>query len=261
MISKTHHFFLLDIRPWPIIISLNCFNAFFSLIIFFKKTLVINFSARIITLALCSILWWMNYRKEFNISGLIRRDLERGLKFSMLLFISSEVFFFFSFFWAYFHFFLSPCLETRLIWPASQTKMFDYTNVPIVNTLILLTSGVTITVSHFYALEGQKTLALSWSLVTGVLGLAFTALQVQEYFSSFFSIRDGTFGTSFFMLTGFHGLHVIIGSTYIIINFLYFYKFSYCDRRVVRFELASWYWHFVDVVWIFLYFFLYYLNF
>lgn len=261
MIRKNHHFFSLNFNLWPLVISLNCINLFFSLVIFFKKMVLTNFLFGLLILSFWAFSWWLNYRGEFNVSGSIRRDLDQGLKFSMLLFISSEVFFFFSFFWAYFHFFLSPCLEARLIWPCSFTKIFDYSNVPMLNTLILLGSGVTITIRHFFIVKGEKTLSIFWSFLTGAMGLLFTALQAQEYRASFFSLRDGRFGTSFFMLTGFHGLHVIIGTTFIIINAVYFFKFSFCKDRVLRFEMASWYWHFVDVVWIFLFFFLYYINF
>lgn len=260
MIRKNHHFLILNPRSWPFLASIGAFNVFFSLCLFLKFNNSYNFIVSILLLIVLRFFWWLNYRKELNIFGYIRENLEESLKFSILLFISSEVFFFFSFFWSYFHFFLSPELEVRFIWPYFSLKRFDPFGVPLLNTFILLSSGLTITLRHYYIIKGDDLRRLLYSFVTVVLGLTFTFLQWEEYQNSFFSIRDGSFGSAFFLLTGFHGIHVIIGTIYILVNLKYFKKYSFYGNMMVGFEIAAWYWHFVDVVWIFLYFNLYYFN-
>lgn len=260
MIRKTHHFLVLDPSSWPVISTLNIFRIFFSFLIFLKLGILINLVLRAFLLLLSRFSWWFNYRKELNMTGSMRKNIENRLKFSMILFISSEVFFFFSFFWSYFHFFLAPDLEVRFSWPFFSLKRFDPFGVPLLNTFILLSSGVTITISHYFITKKKNSHSLIFSFITVFLGLFFSFLQWIEYKNSFFSITDGSFGSSFFILTGFHGLHVIIGTVFILVNLKYFRKFSFHVRSIVSFEIAAWYWHFVDVVWIFLYFCLYYSN-
>lgn len=260
MFRKTHHHFLLRYNPWPLIVRICSFNLVFSVLLLFKfrltQPLLLSFSF----ISFLSLTWWIFYSKELNLEGKESLGLEEGIKFSMILFISSEVFFFFSFFWSYFHFFLSPLVETSLHWPPLQVEMFDASDVPLINTLVLMSSGVTVTLSHYFLVENYKKSYLVFLFFTIVLGIFFTYLQWIEYNNSFFSLRDSTFGTSFFMLTGFHGIHVIIGTMFLSIVFLRSFFFSSCAEESIRFELASWYWHFVDVVWLFLYFCLYYLN-
>lgn len=260
MIIKYRYYFLLRLNSWAIVARLNSFNLILSILILFKfgnsNLMFFNITALIIT----SFIWWLLYRGEHNTEGTNSFNLEQGLKFSILLFISSEVFFFFSFFWSYFHYFLSPTLEVGIIWPPNHLNAFDYINVPLINTIILLTSGVTVTMSHHYLTESKFGLSNKLLLLTLVLGLIFTSLQVIEYKTSFFVIRDSTFGTSFFVLTGFHGLHVLIGTLFLAVTLWRNFYSASSKKEYLRFELASWYWHFVDVVWIFLYFLLYYLN-
>lgn len=261
MITFTHYFYILKTRPWPLISSLRAFNLIFSLLIFFKFQNFLSFFYNFLNISLIRFFWWFHYRGENNLEGSISSNLEKGLKFSIILFISSEVLFFFSFFWSYFHFFLRPTIETGSIWPPFKIEMFDYCNVPLINTLLLLTSGVTITISHYFLIENENKKFNFFLLLTIFLGLIFTFLQVLEYLNSFFSIRDSTFGTSFFVLTGFHGIHVIVGTLFLISVFYRSLKnMISSSKNFLRFELSSWYWHFVDVVWIFLYFIIYYLN-
>lgn len=260
MITKSHYYFNLNYSPWPIISRLNSFNLFLSILNFIKFSSYFAFLFNVMIISLSRILWWIFYRGEFSLEGKNSRVLEKGIKLSILLFISSELFFFFSFFWSYFHFFLSPTIETGLIWPPENIVPFDCLNVPLINTLILIRSGVRITMRHHYLIRGKKINSFVILLATLILGLIFTILQALEYNRSFFSIGDSTFGTTFFMLTGFHGIHVIVGTIFLTRVLFRQYKFSSSKENSLRFELSSWYWHFVDVVWIFLYFTLYYLN-
>lgn len=260
MITKTHHFFTLAPNPWPLISSLLSFNLLFSLLVFLKFSEEANFLLNLLAISIASFTWWFSYRGEFNLEGKSSFLLEKGLKMSIILFISSEIFFFFSFFWSYFQFFLSPTIETGLTWPPFAVEIFDCFNVPLINTLVLIRSGLTVTLRHFFLIESDIKFFRLNLFLTISLGFFFRILQVIEYSSSFFSIRDCTFGTSFFMLTGFHGIHVLIGSLFLFSCFLRGLKLSTSHNRFLGFEIASWYWHFVDVVWIFLFFFLYYLN-
>lgn len=261
MTRKTHHFFLLPLRPWPVLASISSFSIITSLLIFFKYQNATLMLINISILSICAFLWWGVYRDEFNYEGFSSLRLENGVKFSIILFISSEVFFFFSFFWSYFHFYLSPMIERGLSWPPVYVEIFDFTNIPLINTLVLMRSGVTVTMSHFFLINQKLKYCHFWLVRTVSLGGFFSYLQWLEYKNSFFCISDGVFGTSFFVLTGFHGLHVLIGSLFLFKVLLRSQSVRSSSSRFLRFELASWYWHFVDVVWIFLYFFLYYLRF
>lgn len=260
MINKTHYLFLLNFSPWPLLIRLNSFNLILSFFFFLKFFDLIWFLIRLTSISLTSFFWWINYSSEFNLEGKNSDTLERGIKIAMILFIFSEVFFFFSFFWSYFHFILSPVLELGLYWPSENLIFFDFLRVPIINTLILIGSGLTVTARHYYLIKGGKKKSKIWLAATIFLGVLFSLFQLIEYKNSFFSIRDGRFGSSFFVLTGFHGIHVLIGSIFLLSTLIRSVHISGAKSRLLRFELSSWYWHFVDLVWIFLYFFLYYLS-
>lgn len=251
---------MLMLRPWPLLCRLGSFNLLTSLLLFFKYGEKYNFFGNLYLLTRVVFFWWVAYRGEFNLEGKASFVLESGVKFRIILFISSEVFFFFSFFWAYFQYYLSPTLEVGMSWPPVGIEVFDFSNIPLINTLVLMGSGLTVTISHYFLINNNMKLSNFWLAATLLLGMFFTYLQVEEYCRAFFSINDGNFGTSFFLLTGFHGLHVCIGSTFLLIVLLRSRFLRSSSRNFLRFELASWYWHFVDVVWIFLYFFLYYLN-
>lgn len=260
MITKNHRYFLLKNRPWPLLRSLNSFRFMFSLLLFLKYNLYVCLSFNVFNISFCAFVWWMFYSGEFTLEGITTNTLIEGLKYSMILFISSEIFFFFSFFWSYFHFYLSPTIETGMIWPPSFVHSFDCLNVPLINTLVLITSGLTVTMSHHFLIRGNNKMSRLFLFLTLILGVGFTILQGIEYERSFFRIRDSTFGTSFFILTGFHGIHVIIGTIFLSVVLIRFFKIIASKEERVRFEIASWYWHFVDVVWLFLYYSLYYLN-
>lgn len=259
MIRKTHYFFLLNLRPWPFIIRISSFNLLLSLIFFLKFFSFNCFFLSLLNLIIISFFWWITYRSEFNLEGKNSLTLEKGIKLRIILFISSEVFFFFSFFWSYFHYFLSPRIELGLRWPPVNIEPFDFLGVPLINTLVLIRSGLTVTVRHYFLIEGKSKNSNFWLFLTISLGIFFSFLQIMEYKNSFFSIRDRRFGTSFFMLTGFHGIHVLIGSIYLATTLIRSIYISRSTSNFLSFELSSWYWHFVDVVWIFLYCFLYYI--
>lgn len=261
MIKNFHSFFPLSYNPWPVIASLGVFNFGLAMVIFFKSFDRFPLIIAILLLVLSSMNWWNSYRNEYNTEGYTSFKMEEGLKFSFILFISSEILFFFSFFWGFFHFLLNPQMELGHIWPPVDLMNFDYIIVPLLNTLLLLSSATALTMAHNDLIQGLKPGCVKKIVYTILLGLIFRFFQGIEYRSSFFSLRDGTYGSSFFILTGFHGLHVIIGFSFLLVvawRISKLYVGSKCESS--SFEISRWYWHFVDVVWIFLYFFLYYLN-
>jgi cytochrome c oxidase subunit 3 len=171
----------------------------------------------------------------------------------MALFIASEVMFFSAFFWAYFSSSLNPKEATGGVWPPQGLLTFDPFEIPLLNTLVLLTSGVTVTWAHHAMREGDRKGTLQGLGLTVILGLFFTALQVFEYSHAAFGFRDGIYPSTFFMATGFHGFHVIIGTIFLAVCWLRAYRGDFRPDHHFGFEAAAWYWHFVDVVWLFLF--------
>lgn len=189
--------------------------------------------------------------------GLSSPHLETGLKFSFFLFICSEVFLFFSFFWSYFHYFLSPTFNLNHSWPPFTLGIFDFLDIPLLNTFLLLSSGVRVTASHSSLISGNLKYFFSFLILTYILGFVFRFFQYLEYSNSFFRCNDASFGSCFYTLTGFHGIHVLIGRMFLIYVRARILTGLYSEFDFVSFELSRWYWHFVDVVWAFLYFFVY----
>jgi len=171
--------------------------------------------------------------------------------------IVSEVLFFVSFFWAFFHRRISPTIELGQNWPSLSIITFNPMRIPLINTILLLSSGVTVTWSHHEILKKDFSKATLSLIITITLGAIFTMLQGFEYLEAPFCISDSSFGSVFFITTGFHGLHVIIGSVFLIVSLVRFIKILNSKTHIVGFECAAWYWHFVDVVWLFLYSILY----
>lgn len=260
MITKTNNYYLLNLNPWAILRTIRAANFIISLLLFLKLHLLRRVILRSFFIILILYSWSLGYRSEFKAEGLLNCYLSDGLKTSFILFIRSEVFFFFSFFWSYFHFFLNPLSEVGSQWPPSLVESFDYSNVPLINRIILLSSGVTVTARHNFLNKSNLILSSIWLALTVLLGVVFTYLQALEYNNSFFAIRDSTFGSRFFMLTGFHGLHVIIGTIFLTRILLNYTKTLTDSNRRIGFEIARWYWHFVDVVWLFLFYSIYYLT-
>lgn len=161
--------------------------------------------------------------------------------------------FFFAFFWAFFAASIAPTIEIGNIWPPKGIDAFNPFEVPLVNTLILLCSGTTITYSHHAITAGNKSEAVFGLLLTIILAVVFTALQAFEYVTANFCISDGIFGSTFFLATGFHGFHVFIGTVFLAVCLVRMVLNHFTTEHHFGFEAAAFYWHFVDVVWLFLY--------
>nr|QIV24606.1 cytochrome c oxidase subunit III [Aesa media] len=251
--QKNHPYHLVDVSPWPLLGALGAMITMMGLIKWFhfyeSNLLFLGF----LIMSLVMYQWWRDIIREATYQGLHTYNVTIGLRWGMILFITSEVFFFISFFWGFFHNSLSPSIELGMIWPPKGIQTFNPIEIPLLNTLILLTSGLTVTWAHHSLMENNYNQALQGLALTVTLGMYFTVLQAYEYLESPFTIADSAYGSSFFMATGFHGIHVIIGTTFLMVCLGRHFLNHFSSIHHFGFEAAAWYWHFVDVVWLFLY--------
>lgn len=255
VIRHTCH--LVDESPWPLLASLGGLSLTSGLLKWFHLYDVSLFIRALILILLIVFQWWRDVSREGTLIGYHTFLVELGLRWGMILFIASEVFFFIRFFWAFFHSRLCANVELGTVWPPSGVLRFDPFRVPLLNTIILLSSGFRVTWAHHALIAGHHTQVKTALIITVILGAYFTALQALEYVEARFAFADSAYGSTFFLATGFHGIHVLVGTIFL----------SVCLKRLITnrfrhthhfgFEAAAWYWHFVDVVWLFLYLMLY----
>lgn len=255
--SHGHPYHLVDISPWPLTGSVSAIILTTGLVKWFHQFNINLLLLRFLAIVLTIIQWWRDITREGTYQGLHTRVVIKGLRCGIILFILSEVLFFFSFFWAFFHRSLSPAVEIGITWPPLGIKPFNPFQIPLLNTTILLSSGATVTWAHQSIIESNFTQAAQSLGFTIILGVYFTFLQAYEYLEASFTIADSIYGATFFVTTGFHGLHVIIGSTFLAVCWYRLYICHFSSGHHFGFEAAAWYWHFVDVVWLFLYVFIY----
>lgn len=198
-----------------------------------------------------SMMAWYQTRRDLSRTPHFNCSQGIALRYDFIYYIWSIIFF--SFFWAFFHRSLAPSIEIGLIWPPRGVLPFNPFQVPLLNTIILLGSGVTVTWAHHRIIENNFSQAFLGLLLTVTLGVYFTSLQALEYWEASFTISDSAYGSTFFIATGFHGIHVIIGTTFLIVCLSRHIKSHFSRNHHFGFEAAAWYWHFVDVVWLFLY--------
>jgi cytochrome c oxidase subunit 3 len=205
--------------------------------------------------------WWGDVIREAQFQGDHTRVVQISHRYGMILFIASEVMFFVAWFWAYFNSALFPGDPVHYardalfggVWPPKGIETFDPWHLPLLNTLILLTSGTTVTWAHHALLENDRR-GLKWGLLlTILLGACFTCVQAFEYHHAAFSFAGNIYGATFFMATGFHGFHVLVGTIFLIVCLIRAMKGHFTPTQHLGFEFAAWYWHFVDVVWLFLF--------
>lgn len=254
---KNHPYHLVDYRPWPLLGSLGTFTILIGFIKWFHLHnpnllflgILINF--------LVIFQWWRDIIRERTFQGLHTNKVTLGLRWGIILFITSEVFFFLAFFWRFLHASLAPSVELGINWPPKGIVTFNPLEIPLLNTLILLTSGLTVTWAHHSIIENDYHQSLQGLALTVILGFYFSLLQGYEYIQAPFTIADSVYGSTFFMTTGLHGLHVLIGSTFLFVCLIRLYYNHFSSLHHFGFEAAAWYWHFVDVVWLFLYILIY----
>ena len=263
MINQYHPFHLVFPRPWPLLVSISTISILLGAA-FWSHTKQPNLMLiRTLTVTLACSQWWRDVSRESSFQGFHTNLVMNGLRWGIILFITSEILFFFSFFWTFFHRSLSPNLELGLIWPPLGIQAINPYQVPLLNTTVLLASGITVTLSHHSLIKKYINISKLSLVITLILGFYFTILQAWEYWETSYNIRDSSFGSSFFLATGFHGIHVIVGTLFLLFCYIRLKINLFSFNHHLGFEAAIWYWHFVDVVWLFLYRFIYwwsYLN-
>jgi len=251
--APKHPYHLVDPSPWPIVGSIAAGATTVGAVMFMHGgwpwLLPIGFALILLTM----FFWFRDVVREATFQHLHTPIVQLGLRYGMLLFIASEVMFFSAFFWAYFSAALYPTAAMGGMWPPKGIHPFDPFEVPFLNTLILLTSGTTVTWAHHALLENNRKGLIQGLTLTVILGVCFTSLQAYEYSHAAFGFTQGIYPSTFFMATGFHGAHVIIGTTFLFVCLMRAIKGHFRPDHHFGFEAAAWYWHFVDVVWLFLF--------
>lgn len=246
---------LVSPSPWPIITSISLLALTTSTVLtmhcFGNAGRFLTFA--LIILVASMFLWFKDIIIEATYIGSHTLAVQRGIAMGIGLFIISEVFFFLSVFWAFFHSSLSPTVELGAQWPPLGIECPNFLELPLLNTIILLASGVTVTYAHHSLIKGNRNASLYGIAFTIVLALVFTFCQGLEYSVSGFTISDGTFGSVFYFSTGFHGIHVLVGTIFILVAGIRCFMYHFTQNHHVGLEGSIMYWHFVDVVWLLLY--------
>lgn len=248
-----HPYHLVDPSPWPYVMGSGALLTTFGAVIYFHYSIFYFLFLGLLLILFCFIMWLKDVIRESTYQGNHTIMALYGLKLGFILFIVSEILFFFSFFWAFFHSSLSPSVEIGVMWPPIGINPLNPFSIPLLNTVILLSSGATVTWAHHSIVSGNRLDSILGLSLTVLLGVIFTMLQGLEYFEAPFSVADSVYGSTFFVATGFHGLHVIIGTIFLFTCLIRLYYSHFTKTHHFGFEAASWYWHFVDVVWLFLY--------
>jgi cytochrome c oxidase subunit 3 len=262
--AKHHDYHLVDPSPWPFVGSISAFITAIGAVIWMHGSTIAVMLVGLAGVLYTMFMWWRDVVHESH-KGDHTPVVGLHLRYGMIMFIASEVMFFVAWFWAFFDASLfsneaiqaSRLAETGGVWPPKGVEVFDPWHLPLVNTLILLTSGTTVTWAHHALLQNDRE-GLKWGLIATVaLGALFTCVQAYEYAHAAFAFnRDNggnIYGSTFFMATGFHGFHVLIGTIFLAICLFRALKGHFTPQRHFGFEAAAWYWHFVDVVWLFLF--------
>ena len=248
-----HDYHLVEPSPWPALAAFSALLLFGGAVLYLHDITAWVMVVGAVLTAYTMFVWWRDVVREATFQGDHTRVVQFGLRYGMVLFIASEVMFFVAWFWAYFNASLFPTEAIGGIWPPEGIQTFDAWDVPFLNTLILLTSGTTVTWAHHALKEGNQRSLINGLWLTVLLGLVFTSLQAYEYAHATFSFQGGIYGSTFFMATGFHGAHVIIGTLFLAVCLIRAYKGHFTPDHHFGLEAAAWYWHFVDVVWLFLF--------
>ena len=254
---------LVDPSPWPLLGALGGGLTLFGIIMVahYGNYLWLGLGLAIVLAVM--FFWWRDVLKESRTAGVHTPIVRIGLRYGMTLFITSEVMFFVGFFWAYFNYALYPGNVSgadHAVWPPAGVHTFDPFHLPLLNTMILLLSGTAITWAHHALLEGNRKYLVMGLGFTILLGLSFTTFQALEYSEAPFKFTGGVYPSVFFLATGFHGFHVIVGTIFLIVCWFRARASQFSPTRHFGFEAAAWYWHFVDVVWLFLFVAIYVLG-
>lgn len=256
--QKNHSYHLVEPSPWPFVGALSGFCIALGTVLYMHMHNFVLMGAGFFLLLFTMFGWWHDVIHEGNDHH--TEIVQRGLRIGVALFITSEIMFFVAFFWAFFDASLFPKIEIGSTWPPKGVHILDPFKLPYLNTLILLLSGTSLTWSHQALLEGHKSDLLKALIITIVLGTLFLCIQAYEYHHASFAFNGGIYSSTFYMATGFHGFHVFVGVVFLTVCLYRAYLGHFSPKKAtslsshhVGFEAAAWYWHFVDVIWLFLF--------
>ena len=260
-----HPFHMVNPSPWPALGGLAGLCLAIGAVLYFHKVPVLGADIGVLKLVpglilmlLTMIFWWRDVIKESVREHAHTNAVSHGLRVGMALFICSEVMFFAAFFWAFFHHSLG--FATALPqWPPEGITPLETWDLPFYNTVILLTSGITVTRAHLFIESGDNQSAARWTFITACLGVLFLSCQAYEYIHASFKLGDGIYPSTFYLATGFHGFHVFVGTIFLFVCAYRAKQNHFQPHKHIGFQAAAWYWHFVDVVWLFLFCWVYWI--
>jgi len=271
-----HDYHLVNPSPWPAVGSFAVLIMMIGAVFAMKPDATLFgasgfgsylFYPGLLLLLYTMFAWWKDVVKEAE-TGDHTPVVGIGLRYGMILFIASEVMFFVAWFWAFFNASLYPAVplgtesfwdvfQNEAVWPPAGIETFDPWHLPFINTLILLLSGTTVTWAHHALLHGDREGLKQGLWLTVILGGLFSMVQGYEYSHAAFGFSGNIYSATFYMATGFHGFHVLVGTIFLCVCLGRTYKGHFKSDHHFGFEAAAWYWHFVDVVWLFLFFAVY----
>ena len=271
--AKNHDYHIIEPSPWPFLGALGAFVMLTGMVLWMgngQEGLPYVAIIGLMIVLYTMFVWWRDVIRESH-AGDHTKAVSIGLRMGMILFIMSEVMFFSAWFWSFFKHAIFPLADVpdlfleggadlsttayaaAAAWPPEGIVTFDAWDLPLLNTMILLLSGCTVTWAHHALLEGKRPAMLYGLLFTVLLGAIFTMFQAYEYSHAEFGFRDNIYGANFFMATGFHGFHVLVGTLFLLVMLIRANRGEMTAEKHLGFEAAAWYWHFVDVVWLFLF--------
>ena len=244
MSAHSHKFHLVDPSPWPFVMSMAALTTTTGGVLYMHSYAMGGFTLAfgIFMILYTMYFWWRDVVRESTYEGHHTHVVQVGLRYGMILFIVSEVMFFFAFFWAFFNASVAPTIEVGSIWPPLGIQTLNAFEVPLLNAVILLLSGATVTWAHHAIVAGNRKEAILGLLFTVMLGVIFTFLQLFEYIDAPFNISDGIYGTTFYLATGFHGFHVLIGTIFLAVCLIRLINHHFTKEHHFGFEAAAWYW-------------------
>lgn len=262
--NQKHGFHLVDPSPWPILTAFSTLTMIVGFVSYLHSSTTFSsiFGGSVAILGLVLLismvsLWWRDVIREATMEGQHTLVVQQGIKLGVALFIVSETMFFFAFFWAFFHSSFNPSPSIGGVWPPAFMVVVDPWKIPLLNSVVLLSSGISVTYAHYSLTQGCKDDTSRALMVTLFLSTVFSGLQTIEYCTASFTISDNIYGSLFFMITGLHGFHVFAGSVFLKVCFVRLHLDHFTIEHHVGFESAVWYWHFVDVIWLFVFIFIY----
>jgi len=243
-----HPYHIVDVSPWPILLSISMLSFAFTVVKWLNHLNPIVF-VQITLILLIAFQWWRDVIREAK-AGYHTQKVQKGILIGFLLFLISEIMLFSSFFWAFFHSSLSPNIELGIQWPPLGINAVNTWAIPLLGSSVLVASGFILTIAHHALISGNKNLSLWMTAFTVIFGALFLLLQFNEYSFGEVTIADSVYGSVFYMTTGLHALHVIVGVLFLFISYLRIFYDHFSTEHHVGFEFAIYYWHLVDVVWL-----------